>query len=152
MSVTRVPSLLEQSYITMQGGLAPAVRTNLGCASSQDVSAALVPMSSQITSISAVNTTQTAQIAALSGADVTLRADIAAVSAGLATAGIPRSEVADISAGLATDIYNVDAQLTLLQADSIIISGATTAATGSATWFNVVISGGNIYKIGLYAS
>lgn len=146
MSVTRVPSMLEQSIITMQGGLAPQVRSNLSCASNADVSAA----NAQIVSVSAVNNMQITQIAALSAADVLIRADVAAVSAGLATAGIPRSEVAAISAAQAIDIENVGTELGYLQLSAITWSGTAAPATGSPTaWFNVSISGAS-YKIGLY--
>lgn len=147
MSVTRVPQLLESSYVSLIGGTSAQVLANLGGVSS----AALTPINASITAMSAVNTTQTAQIVAISAVNVTQSAQIVAISAGLATAGVPRSEVSAISGALYTDITNVGIELGLVQLSAITWSGSAAPATGSPDVFFTISISGSTYRLGVYS-
>lgn len=139
MSVTRIPSLVEQSNKSNIGGTAAQVRTNLGCASSADVSAALIPLSATVVSLSATSLTHTAQIAALSGATPDL--------SGYATTTL----VSDVSGNLTIDITNLDTQLSLLQADAITVSATAAAPTGAADRYFVATISGSQYIISAWS-
>lgn len=133
MSATRVPTLTEMSYISALGGQAPTIRTNLGCASTADITSSLAPISSQIADISAVNIIQSQQIADISGAG----------------GGVSEATVAAISAALFTDINNLDLSLTnKISSECLTSDGISGSASTVIAYINVSISG-TIYKLGI---
>lgn len=140
MSITVVPSLLEQSVKTKNAGLSPQVLSNLGGTSISDtasISGTMLTHTSQIASISATNNVQAIQIAS--------------ISAGLATAGIPRAEVANVSANIIQDINNLDLSLTaLIDQQTIQTNRITGSGTTIVGYLTVSISGAT-YKLGLIA-
>jgi outer membrane murein-binding lipoprotein Lpp len=134
MSITRVPTLLEQSIKTNAAGLADEVRTQLGCASSADVNDALVPLQASVASISGDVYTLETQVAAISG-------DLSALE----------SEVVAISGALTIDIENLDISLTEAIFDHIEVDGTTPSVSASVNaWGKITAISGGPFWIALY--
>jgi hypothetical protein len=157
MSVTRVPQFPEL-VIKRTPALA---RSDLACASFVDVfslSGNSISQASQIASLSGNANNQAAQISQLSGNAISQSTQIAAVSAGLANAGVPRSEVVAVSAGLyagvvglSADIVDLDLSLTQSIATTCITTSRITGATTTIVGFLTVQISGATYKLGIIA-
>jgi hypothetical protein len=153
-SVNRIPSLLEQSVRSNAAGptVTNAILNNLGAASNSSlisVSGNVLNISSQITQLSGNSISQTIQIAELSGNSISQASQIANISGGLATAGVPRSEVTAVSAGLYTDIQNLDLSLTEKIAVDCIQSDRITGASTTVVGYITVNISGAEYKLAL---
>lgn len=149
MSITRVPSLLEQSIKSNTGGTNPSVRTNLEVYSKLEVDG-------QISAIDLSPYALTSTIASISGA---LNSDINLVEVDIANL---ESDVQDISGNLATltanlsgDIYDLDLSLTSSIA-TLFNNTSTSAISGSyaipaqAAGFITVSISGSPYKIAYF--
>lgn len=157
MSVTRQRQFPE---LVIQRSPALA-RSDLGVASDVTVfsiSGNVNNHSTQIAAISGLNINQATQIAQLSGNSISQSTQIAAVSAGLANAGVPRSEVVAVSAGLyagvvglSADIVDLDLSLTQSIATTCITTSRVTGATTTIVGYLTVNISGATYKLGLIA-